>query len=224
MKKSSGFTAIEGLLVVLVVAVLGFTGWYVWHARQNSYVKIGHGNDVSFPGGASNYYECTEEAGSKMLETYPQICVSNDGKHFTQPIGDDKTQPKSAKYLVINEWNVKIPLSSNIKDAFYSPQTDNATIMMHISTHKLQSLANQVNGCSSGIDDIYIRRDTSVSRGNDSSTDSTPFTRIGNYDYFFGNVIEPQCISQYNPNDPVMNQIVTIETSLREDLKKMVVD
>jgi prepilin-type N-terminal cleavage/methylation domain-containing protein len=33
---SSGFSIIEVLLVLVVVGILGFTGWYVYHARQTS--------------------------------------------------------------------------------------------------------------------------------------------------------------------------------------------
>jgi hypothetical protein len=38
MKKSnqSGFAAIEAVLILVVVAILGFTGWFVWHAKQNA--------------------------------------------------------------------------------------------------------------------------------------------------------------------------------------------
>ena len=31
-----GFGAIEGLLVLVVIAIIGFTGWYVWHAKQTT--------------------------------------------------------------------------------------------------------------------------------------------------------------------------------------------
>jgi hypothetical protein len=38
MKKSnqSGFAAIEAVLILVVVSILGFTGWFVWHAKQNA--------------------------------------------------------------------------------------------------------------------------------------------------------------------------------------------
>lgn len=35
-KKSSGFTVFEGLLIIILVAVLGFAGWAVWHAKYGT--------------------------------------------------------------------------------------------------------------------------------------------------------------------------------------------
>jgi hypothetical protein len=36
MKKSSGFTLVEGLLVVLVLSVIGFAGYFVWSNQDKS--------------------------------------------------------------------------------------------------------------------------------------------------------------------------------------------
>jgi hypothetical protein len=34
MNSQAGFTAVEGLLIALVLAVIGFGGYYVWHSQQ----------------------------------------------------------------------------------------------------------------------------------------------------------------------------------------------
>jgi len=34
--KQKGFTAIEGLLLLIIVGIIGFTGWYVWHAKRSA--------------------------------------------------------------------------------------------------------------------------------------------------------------------------------------------
>jgi hypothetical protein len=36
LKKQSGFAVIEGLLILIIIAILGFTSWYVWHARSQA--------------------------------------------------------------------------------------------------------------------------------------------------------------------------------------------
>jgi len=38
MKKNlqGGFSAVEGLLIFIIVAIIGGTGWYVWHANSNA--------------------------------------------------------------------------------------------------------------------------------------------------------------------------------------------
>ena len=35
-KNQSGFGAVEGLLILIIVGILGFTGWYVYHSQQNT--------------------------------------------------------------------------------------------------------------------------------------------------------------------------------------------
>lgn len=36
IKKQNGFSAIEGLLLLIITGILGFTGWYVWHGKNNA--------------------------------------------------------------------------------------------------------------------------------------------------------------------------------------------
>lgn len=36
MKNTRGFTLIEGLLILVIVGLVGGTGWYVWHAKENT--------------------------------------------------------------------------------------------------------------------------------------------------------------------------------------------
>jgi type II secretory pathway component PulJ len=31
-----GFSAIEALLILVIVAIIGGTGWYIWHSRSNT--------------------------------------------------------------------------------------------------------------------------------------------------------------------------------------------
>ena len=47
MKKQFGFTALEGLLVLVIVGIVGFAGWYVYNANnktQDSYANADNAN------------------------------------------------------------------------------------------------------------------------------------------------------------------------------------
>ena|SRR5436190_13360642 len=85
----SGFTLVEGLLLIMAVGIIGFTGWYVWSSKsktESSYNNSVHSSSNAPKTSAIKSFEdCKAAAGSKMLETYPEQCVSKDGKRYTNP-------------------------------------------------------------------------------------------------------------------------------------------
>lgn len=216
---AKGFSAVEGLLLLVVAAILGFTGWFVWHSvknadKLNSQSVADSNPPASSVNKLSNYDECIKATGSRILETYPQICVTKDGKQFTQ-------QSAPQKFLAIKEWGVKIPLSTNTADAFYTTYSDQNNLkpvtMMHITTHKLESLALQFHGCKYGIDDEYLAHSQTQTAVNKSGN----IARINGYNYYFGSVPEPLCATQIKPSDSTLNQIQDIQKSLYGDIQKL---
>ena len=97
MKKQSGFALLESLLVILILAVIGFGGYIVWNKHKNK------NSSVSQP---------TNHIVPNVIPATSGSC-SNGGSN--QLCGVDQT-----KYLVIKEWGIKIPLSSTISSAVYS--------------------------------------------------------------------------------------------------------
>lgn len=92
-KTSSGFSLVILLITLVVLAGVGFAGWYVW--KQNH----------------------TENKNTTSSSASTQTSSSSK---------QDSTTSKQ-KYLVITEWGVKIPLSSEISGAYYKLEVqDNA--------------------------------------------------------------------------------------------------
>jgi hypothetical protein len=86
-KNQKGLTAIEGSLILILVCIVVFTGWYVWHSKNsanNSYNNSANTNSITPSNKISSFNECKSAAGSKVETTYPEICVTKDGKKFTQ--------------------------------------------------------------------------------------------------------------------------------------------
>lgn len=46
-KNSNGFGALEGLLVIVLVGIIGFAGWYVWNAKESTDKTIAATNKTS---------------------------------------------------------------------------------------------------------------------------------------------------------------------------------
>jgi cytoskeletal protein RodZ len=77
-KTQKGFTVIEGLLILVIVGLIGFVGWYVYQAKQatdenlntaastNTAVKVMKKTTASVP--STNYF-VIKELGVKFIDT-----------------------------------------------------------------------------------------------------------------------------------------------------------
>lgn len=123
-----GFGAVEVLLIAVVVGILGFTGYYVWHSQSETnkaYDDAGKSENASLEyikdSTQADFEACKKAAGSRMLQTYPEQCVTKDGKVYTTAAVTPSTisQSDAQNYLIIKEWGVKVPLSSGMAGATY---------------------------------------------------------------------------------------------------------
>lgn len=80
-RKDSGSHVLIVVIVVLAVAILAVLGWLFW---QNFV------NKPSSSATITNFEECKAASGSKILETFPEQCVTADGRTFTGPTETDE--------------------------------------------------------------------------------------------------------------------------------------
>ncbi len=83
-----GFSAVEAVLILVIVGILGFTGWFVWHAQQSADKTLNSADKTAQSttpkvDSVKSFADCKKAAGSKIQETYPETCVTKDGKRFT---------------------------------------------------------------------------------------------------------------------------------------------
>src|SRR5947209_6704226 len=84
MKKfQDGFSAIEGLLIVIIASMLGGVGYYVWHAQQQ----------------VDKTYSQTSNSSVVPKKNNKPTPISSTGSN--------------QKYLVIKEWGVRAPYSND---------------------------------------------------------------------------------------------------------------
>jgi hypothetical protein len=74
-KRQSGHALLIIVIVVAVLVVVAVLGFIFW---QN-FIKSGSGSTVS------SFEQCKATAGSTILTTYPEQCVTSDGQTFTGP-------------------------------------------------------------------------------------------------------------------------------------------
>lgn len=123
-----GFTAVEGMLIFLVVAVIGGVGYFVWN-RQSQNKK---------PDNITNFEQCAA-AGNPVMESYPEQCSAN-GKTFTKQLGPEekkKVNPDTVDWTTFDGdsfklsypkgWKQTKPDASNENYEFVSPDFKPAT-------------------------------------------------------------------------------------------------
>jgi hypothetical protein len=82
--RQSGHAVLIVSVVIIVVVLIGLLGWMFW---QN--LSKANGSSVT------NYDQCVAVPSSKILETYPEQCVTSDGRSFTGPIETNTVTEKT---------------------------------------------------------------------------------------------------------------------------------
>lgn len=114
-KSQNGF-ALVVLLIIVILAIIGGTGYFVWHSQQATDKALIDANTASNGNvgkpDVKSFEDCKKLATSKVLETYPEQCVTKDGKTFVQKVAYLGKRVTSAKggfsMIVLNGWEVGI--------------------------------------------------------------------------------------------------------------------
>jgi Tfp pilus assembly major pilin PilA len=76
----AGFSAIETVLVVVIVAAVGLIGWYVYHARQNTNNLYNATNSSTNPNFGTKKALATGDTSNAALQTDLQDATSTANK------------------------------------------------------------------------------------------------------------------------------------------------
>lgn len=90
-KNESGFSVVEAILIVVIVALIGVVGWLVY----------------------KNHHKTTHVNTTNTSVTQPTMSTSTKSTTTTTPV-------QTAKYLAVAQLGIKIPLNSTIADLSYS--------------------------------------------------------------------------------------------------------
>jgi hypothetical protein len=79
-QRQSGHVVLIVAVVIIALVVLGLLGWVFWQNFNSA-----GGSKIT------NFEQCKAAAGSKILETYPEQCMTSDGRSFTAPLVEPDT-------------------------------------------------------------------------------------------------------------------------------------
>lgn len=184
----TGFTAAEGLLIAVVVAIIAFTGWFVWHSQQKTDETFNDANKVQnapqLPKGdnQSDFEKCRNAEGSRLLQTYPEQCVTKDGKTYTSAAVSNPVTPSGQKHLAIKEWNVSVQFTYADKlNYIYNKVEIPAGGYLDVPTDSSVSLALKPEV---GAAENCQQLDLKWARSTQKSVTVEPLSKVGNY-YFY---------------------------------------
>jgi prepilin-type N-terminal cleavage/methylation domain-containing protein len=191
-KNQSGFGAIELILVLVIVALISGVGYFVYQSKKNTDKTL---------------------ASTSSSEGTPQKSTT------TKPTTTNTSQSNSASYLVIKEWGVEIPLTTDIKDAYYA-KLKNDTFSEEnyaIGTKSLTEL--DANCAAENLSVSIILRQTVLehdanAKKNDPMNSPVYTIKIGNYYYGYDRS-RAACSANKNAN----NQQAAAFNSLQEAFK-----
>lgn len=194
-KSERGAGAVELVLILLVVAIVGFVGWFVWQSQQSvdkTYTDAAKTTATASKSAVTSFTACKSATGSMMLETYPEQCVTKDGKKFTDP-------GQTIRYLDIKEWGVKLDVSDvALADAVYvkTSSTPDGVERMVLATKDTLSMGYTCGGqtgdasepvthMQNNDQDYLLRSKTTDALVANSQQPVTAFVKIGDYYYVY---------------------------------------
>lgn len=126
-KTQKGFALIEGLLIILILAIIGFGGYYVWHSQKQTDNSLTQANQVSQSKTSSNAYVSwqTYADPAKIYSVkYPGDWETyNNGEHPTVATDVIAVGPKDNNTIItISSYaSAKTPKNFLTADSLASP-------------------------------------------------------------------------------------------------------
>lgn len=148
----SGFGLVEGILIILILAVVSFGGYAVWHNESSKNSASASNTTSSIP--TISESNCLKQGGQlgpaiTATKNNPQasgIYCTIGNKSYKLSSASSSGQNSSQAYLTIKEWGVKVPLDSNTAGLSYKYD---ATSQYKIASFRDDALnsASTMKGC-----------------------------------------------------------------------------
>lgn len=182
------------LLVLLAALGLAAVIWLAWiRPAQRA--------------GQVNSFAACQAAGNRIQESYPEVCLTLGGKRFVNPAQAQAHQTRADQpaipanpQLLIDEWQVRVPLTSKTFDLIYTYIKDGADERVTFSFKRLVAA-----GFCQGDIGLSLARSITKHQSPFSPANPEPIAQAGNY-YFYPAYATSPC---YDPSNPNQTSLVT---------------
>lgn len=204
VKEETGFSAVEMLLCLIIVVMITFVGYYIYHTQQ------------------------TANATYKDASNAAQASVPRSVKKSSAPIATTTPALTNYGYLTITDMHVKIKLSKMTAGATYSYLSDSPDAVS-VTTPVSDAIVGPAGKACKGEYVAYISR---TAKGTDVSNGEAALfsedTTIGNYTYRIATKKQygPECFeTSATKGDPYVSDTATAQKfadvviAFKEDFK-----
>jgi hypothetical protein len=155
----------EIILIALGIIGLAVVMWLAWFGPA-SHKTV-------------NSYQTCVANGNRVQESYPSVCVTKSGQRFVNP-KEKVTLPAAPeqKYLTINEWGVRVPLTTETVDLKYT-YTKNDNEYVRFTFQRLEDI-----GICKDDAGVALSRTTTENQPPFSIDNPEPVAHIGDYYYY----------------------------------------
>lgn len=200
------------LLIILAIFGLAMTVWLAWirPAQQSAGIDS---------------FEACKAAGNAVQLSYPEVCMTKDGKRFVNPAqaqaheqsmnGTEQLTPPtdpSALYLELSEWKVRVPLDVKTFDLSYAYLEDGLNNRMTFTFKRLVQA-----GICTGDAGVALTRSTAKNQPPYSPTNPEPVAQIGNY-FYYATYAGSSCYDPENPEQKALVAQIAPDKSLTQTI------
>jgi hypothetical protein len=199
-----------GRLVVIGLSIVGLivVVWFAWIR------PIQHSTSI-------DSFEKCRDAGNAIQESYPEVCLTKEGKRFVNPRqaaahdaslngATDPVMPAdpSLLYLDIKEWGIRVPLTSDTFDLTYTYLQDGLNDRLRFSYKRLINASI----CPGDIG-LTVTRMVNKHEPPYSPDNPPALAQVGTYYYYPAYAGSP-CYDPENPDHMALVKKITGDQSL----------
>lgn len=169
IRKENGFSAVEGLLIVIIIAMIAGVGYYVWHANKTANDTLSSANQVAQNSPAV-------KGTKKSTSTAPS---SNNS------------------YFVVNEWGVRAPYSGSLHLSYTFKHDTGTVTYVALSSSELNAEGSTCasDPTYGGTIERYLSTDKMLDSSGQplsqtaaqyaATANKSTYAYVGNYYYFY---------------------------------------
>lgn len=161
IEKKKGFALLQIILLIVLALGIAGTGWYVWQSKNKTNKVSDTATQSSENAIKTNTnitdFESCKNAGYPIQTSYPEVCVTKDGKRFTNPTQTTKSDPYTGWKTYTTKYDkmtFKYPTDMVVTDTSHATVAGEDNVTPGVDTVKISGSTGFTISIQAGLDGI----------------------------------------------------------------------